>query len=133
MPMAGAPRTRNILIASQTASTSRQSISTNSTGSRVWSIIRRWPSGPPIQWSVFMEKNVVVGMAKILANAVILSAAKNLRNSSEILRCAQNDKKSPHPIGVTRASSFGGPRPSRTFSASLRLNAAYFSCKAEVG
>ena len=49
-PMAGAPRTRSDLIASQTAGTSRQSISTYSVGSRVWSISRRKPvaASPPI-------------------------------------------------------------------------------------
>ena len=42
-PIAGAPRTLSRLIASQTAAASRQSISTHSPGSRVWSIIRRKP------------------------------------------------------------------------------------------
>jgi hypothetical protein len=43
MPIAGAPRILNVLIASQTAGTSLQSISTNSVGSRVWSMSRSQP------------------------------------------------------------------------------------------
>jgi hypothetical protein len=39
------------------------------------------------------------GVAKNPGKPVILSAAENLRDSSEILRCAQNDKKIAAPAG----------------------------------
>ena len=49
MPMAGAPRTRRLRIASITVGTSRHSTQTISPGSRVWSRSSRCPPLPPTQ------------------------------------------------------------------------------------
>src|SRR5438128_2414297 len=59
--MAGAPRTRNDRIASQTAGTSRHATRTSSPGSRVWSIRRTnpvavVPTQPTVSRSVVPSK-----------------------------------------------------------------------------
>ncbi len=112
MPMAGAPRTRSVLIASQTASTSRQSISTNSTGSRVWSISRRWPSTPPIQWRVSRFLHSRIGFQPVVIRAEFPAISPTVHDLSVACRAASLRM---------------------TFSTSPRLKAASFSCKRRVG
>src|SRR5262249_28230057 len=72
-PIAGAPRTRNDRIASQTAGSSRQSSSTYSVGSRVWSISRTKPLlASPTQPTVPIGSFVIVVVIVLVFVVLVL-------------------------------------------------------------
>src|SRR5262245_50949077 len=51
-PIAGAPRTESVLIASHASSTSLSEMMRTSSGNFRWSTISRWPLTPPTHWIV---------------------------------------------------------------------------------
>src|SRR6516165_11578724 len=71
--MAGAPRTRNCLIASQTAPTSRHSISTNSVGNRVWSINLSKPvNASPTHRTVWNESDALLMRIGLMRQSLVV-------------------------------------------------------------
>src|SRR5690348_9985328 len=79
MPMAGAPRTRRVRIASQTSSTVRQSRYSSRVGSRVWSIRRTKPSMLPTH-------SMVGGACMGVSRKVEAPAAADRINPQEIFQ-----------------------------------------------